>query len=436
MPPECHFMWDKRMNKHRYVFDENSKIMIYGAATEGHLLYKRLGQYRDNIVCFIDRRAGEIGNINGIPVYSLDSEVFNSVAKSDIIAVIAVKNVFNHREIAYRLNLQGIKRIICIPVNISELSTSTKSEIEDVYNDLFYRQIQFPYEIEELFINRLYEFKREDYRFELEGRVVIPVPISRVYTNNTKESLWGDINIAAYFPHIRLFQFFAGKPSGVVDSYLRFCVEAATNVGVDITEAWKQNVIDNRRVIYNEMLMNYELDHQFFIQHASRAKWNEKNSYFNLTSGKHRAIFLTTIGALFIPLSVSKSDEEKWVDIKHAREFFNEINKGNNNIGTIDNPYFYRLMSTTRRIDTDAFVYMTTLIAERLHDKIGKVDFHKCCITCDEQANKYAIDNLVNMGCLLDKKSMNAKCVLKAHIDADNIVHFIDNEEMTANEVR
>lgn len=389
-----------------YIIDKNTPILIYGAATEGHLLLGRIQKHLKNICGFIDKRAREIHSINGYPVYSLDSdEIKNIVMKSDPVIIIAVKNVFEHRQIAYNLKQKiNAVKLVLIPLEIED---KQNGNLERVYNDFFYKDIRFPYVLEEVNVDYMYPFKREDYRIEEKSGVVIPIPVSRVFTNIGK-TIWSDINIAAYFPHIRLFQYYAGEISGKIEAYLNFCIEAATNLDVKTTEHWKDNVIENRRRVYDEMRMNYELDHKFFIEHCANGKLNAKKHYFNLTAGKHRAAFLTSIGCAFIPVMISYEDEEKWLQKDEAKKLYDNIEKNKKDFympRTIDNPYFFKRYGRYRVFDNSLFVSAVTIVAEILHQKFASIDFRKVLLIYKERINEYLIDNMILLGCSRNDQS-------------------------------
>lgn len=410
----------------KYCFDQTTPIVIYGAATEGHILIERLQDKTSNIVGFIDRRATEINEIKGFPVFDLHSEELKHKIDTNTVVVIAVKNVFDHRSIAYQLYKElKLKKIILIPVNIS---CDCKEEIENVYNDLFYRTIRFPYSLSEITVDHLYEFKREDYRIDKGSSVVLPIPIAKVYTNKASGSIWNDINIAAYFPHIRLFQLFAGDPRGNEKSYMDFCRNAASSFSVETTEKWEQNVIDNRKRVYDEMRMNYELDRSFFYEHPSKGIWNPDGKYFNITDGKHRAIFQASMGCCFIPLEISVEDETTWLDTDSAYELYLKLEADlSDHCRVIDNPYFYRRLCQFREIDTKIFVSCVTLLSEMLFERYHVIDFSRITVSSDQDhENDYIFGNLLRLGCLKSDDDKNNNSNIQFHIGKTPVCKSVD----------
>lgn len=393
----------------KFILNQQSNIIIYGAATTGSLLVDRLEKEGLKIKGFIDKRAYEIESLKGYPVWSIESKELKDQIDDDTILVIAVKNVFQHASILRQL-IQHTRCEKYIYMPIGELNQEQKC-MKNTFNDLLYEKIEFPYELEKVMQVRLNNFHREDNRKEVEKKVVVLVPVGFVYTNYSanKKNIWMDIPILAYYPHIRLFQYFDNNEQGGVESYLNFCVSASEDMQIVQSQAWKNNIIDNRKNVYDQMLEEYELFTDFFFKNAPTAKWNDKG-YFNLTSGKHRAAFLAAKGRRFIPLKISLEDEAKWLNCNIAENAFMELQEKDVTgfSHAIDNPYFYRYKNCYGEFWHKVLCDVVCKMAEHVYDTHGKVSFNDLRVLNMLDENRYLARYLYKMGAVItDVKSLD-----------------------------
>lgn len=329
-------------NEFTFVFDRESKVYIYGAATIGGTILKTLLNSGVSVKGFLDKRAQEIESYYDFPVYDITDEITD---KNDAIVIIAVKNVFEHSRIASKLRDSGFRRIIYRPYNA--LSNSDDNNDENRLNECYdiitekgvssKTSIHVPVIFENNSIGEKISgvFKIDD-KF-----MVVYVPVTMVFTDHKNNA--PEFSILYMKPHINFIQFVLGRDGGEYESYLNYCELAAKKAGdVKITDSWRQNVIRNRAEVIANMNHRLNVDNSFFIKNAPKAIWNTKKQYFNLDSGKHRAIFLATCGYDYIPLKVTSSDYESYLhykDIKYLRTmYFNKYEKGCCPI--TENPYF------------------------------------------------------------------------------------------------
>ena len=85
-------------------------IVIYGASYIGSVTGKELIKQRYNVIGFVDKRAKNIGECLGLPVYGL--EELKEHVKEDAVIFVAVKNVYYHEDIVETLNSLGFFNII------------------------------------------------------------------------------------------------------------------------------------------------------------------------------------------------------------------------------------------------------------------------------------------------------------------------------------
>lgn len=383
----------------KFIFDESSNIIIYGAATTGSILVDRLKAENLNVKGFIDKRAYEIDSLKGYPVWDIKSMELKEQINKDTVVIIAVKNVFQHQAILKQLIMYtSCRRYIYMPMVEND---ENAQEMKRAFNDLLYNGICFPYQLQTISDVQLNAFSRADNRKMVAGKVVVLVPAGLIFTNNVDErkSIWGDIPILAYFPHIRLFQFFENNDLGNIDSYLKFCMSASEGMEILQSDSWKNNVLENRKDVYDQMLNEYELSKDFFYNNAPSGKWNDKG-YFNLTSGKHRATFWVSRRCRYIPLSISAEDEEKWINFEVAEKTYNYLDKmGIYSLDyTIDNPYFYRYRNIYGDFWNGVLAEIVCKLAEYSSTQYRKVSFSKIRVLNLFSENRYLARYLYKMG--------------------------------------
>lgn len=335
-------------NDDMFYFNGQQKIMIYGAASAGGLLYEKLMKSGMNVISFVDKRADEILKFHDLPVLSIGE--LEQVDK-DTVIVIAVKNIFQHDKIVNDLTKNGFNNIIYMPRNSYEGNGFEK--IKYAYNKLSFGESVQKY------IPKTYGVPQDilkDWAIcgEDKDKYKVYVPSDLIYSYNTNLP-WANIPISAYFPHFRFFRFLNGsnRSNDFYEDYINFCEFSARSQGdVKITRRWKKNILENRENINNEMNHSLELDSRYLINNAPEAKWNVERKYFNLISGKHRATWYLSKGYNFLPLKIDKEDYDKWKKAYQNDLLLENINR--NLLDQLDyfipHPFLYKIDYRDKRI--------------------------------------------------------------------------------------
>lgn len=358
------------------------KYVLYGAAAIGGLAKRAIESMGDAVIGYLDRRAFEINEYNGVPVYAPD-QIPSTFCKEDIVTFIAVKNVFEHEKIARRLYRSGLKKIVYKPYNVLiGVGTEEENALADLYDLIYEGNVQSAaMAIPQCFAGSsrpLFDYAKIEQKGD---NVVAYIPTEFIFTNNYDEGgmkKWGNIPIAGLFTHINFFRSLGGDISASVDPYVEeYCVYTATLQGnIKITNAWKENVVENRTQIYEQMREAQNIDPDFFVRNAATAVWNEEKKYFNLTSGKHRCSFLAAQGMKYIPLCISLTDYETFANRKYAEQIAEEIYNTEDGCN-VPNPFFYRGAFNRDRGAHDFLLWFTQYYAEKMYWEHGKVDFSK-----------------------------------------------------------
>lgn len=325
-----------------FVFNKHSRIVLYGAATIGILLYERLSYGGFNIIGFIDKRADELKDHNGKPVYAISDEID---CKEDVIVIVAVKNVFEHSRIAKQLKRNGWRKIIYIPYNsLNGKGSEDEQRLYDIYNIISDSRNRNLIEFEIPYVNETSSIgiSMEGMKNIGEsGEKIVYVPSTMLFTDKKNNAV--EFSILLLKPHLNFIKFVFGDDGGEYKTYMDYCISAANKVGdVAITEKWKENVLRNRSEVFTNMFHKLNVDSGFFIENAPNAKWDDKNGYFNLISGKHRATFLAAVGMNYIPIKIDKNSFNcymKYLDVEKLKSEY-EIYFETGYCPISENPYF------------------------------------------------------------------------------------------------
>lgn len=330
----------------KFVLD-SKKIMIYGAGFLGVNIYNICKEMGFTVLGFFDKRGEEIGELQGVKVYNIDSKEVDSIDKN-IVVFVAVKNVFEHDNIASKLLAKGFHNIIYKPYAVlTGRGNDEEKTLNQVY-DKFMNKGLINKEIPKTFEICKYEYKDCATIKKTKSDRIAYVPVECLFTDmeglyKTNKVTWIDIPVMALIPHIAFFKWMDGQEGFSSDGYLKCCIDAAKlTQTVKITDQWKRNVIKNRADVYYNMNAFLDRDPDFFIRNAPDAEWN-MNGYFNLKSGKHRSTFYIAKGKRYIPLKISERDYEAWmnsVQIDNIIKAFKELNIYKVN-APVEHPCFY-----------------------------------------------------------------------------------------------
>lgn len=366
------------------------KCILYGAASIGNLAKKSLEKCGFEILGYIDKRAFEMSSYNELPVWGLDN-VPTEYVNSNTIIYIAVKNVFEHERIVLDLAERGFSSIVYKPYNVLiGIGSAEEERISAIYDKLFEGKFKENFNTSDLHIRK--ENILHDYGMVHRDSDMITayIPVEFIFTNNYKVpvSKWENVCVAALFTHIDFFRFLENHQDAGPDAYLQeYCMLSAKQQGkIQITDAWKDNVIENRIQVYEQMKEALDLDADFFIRNAAEAEWNSEKKYFNLVSGKHRCTFLASVGKKYIPLKMKASDYDQFVNSTEINEMMSLLIREKKEV-IIPHPYFYRGMFSRDRSEWAFFLWFARYYGKKLYYEYGKADFTKLSIT--DYSNDY-----------------------------------------------
>lgn len=301
-----------------FILSKRSHFILYGAASLGSVLYKKLKQHGANIDAYIDQRAEEMHELMGLPVYGL-TEVANHLDVKNAVVIVSVKNVFEHTRIAAQLSELGFHNLLFKPYPVLQ----GKGTAEECLINMWYEKLMagdLPDEDVSIICTqsvRMLLSDENDYiLMDQDDTVIISVPLTCIFQKVDKNTNEDERNVLCYFPHIQFFRYLQGDMTADISYYMDYCKKIATDLGsFEITEAWENNVLRNRTEIFDKMNQAYNFKRDFFTTGAPHAEWNAKG-YFNIDNGQHRAAFMVSKELMFLPVKMSRSDMIHWINTK------------------------------------------------------------------------------------------------------------------------
>lgn len=293
------------------MWTSTTAVILYGAAHRGTMVSRYLR--RDcNIIGFIDKRAAEIGIHEGIPVMS------PAVADKQALVIVCVNNIFEHESIALYLAAEGVGQVVFCPVdgsNMSWRSDEDRATMARLYSDIICERLTLPVAVPAL--DGLFRpAYKDDALIEVAADEVLAwIPALLACARRNGNGVFKDSPVLTLFPYLELFKWFDGEADATADHYMDlYCRNAAEQFGIAQTAAWVDNVLKSRRQVYERMRQTESIDPLFFLSHAVKADWNADEGHFNMDSGKHRAAFLIHRKRSLVPLRLSTSDYEAYLN--------------------------------------------------------------------------------------------------------------------------
>lgn len=368
------------------VFEWNpeSEIVIYGAAALGTLVYRNIDKV-GCVVAFFDKRGDELEKCMGLPVYTPEHAPFSLDRRRRLIVVVAIKNIFEHEHLVNRLIALGYERIVFKAADQSVFDKRGRAGlglIGQTFDQTVAGTLSLP-----CFVPASRDAFRVEWRDHAlihreKGRILAYVPVLDIATNCYGDAsyIWENVSIAAMFPHLEFFDYLGGDACACPTFYIEdFIVYTARRNGdYAVTERWKENVIQNRAMVHEQMNLAWELDREFFVRNAPEAVWNSQG-HFNLTSGKHRATFLMSRGCKFIALSIEEAAYESYLNrpALEAAMRFVEGDSARTLLAPVLHPFFYRYPSFGSEAFYGLLAILIRLLAKETYQRYGSVDFRR-----------------------------------------------------------
>lgn len=286
-------------------------IYLYGDNFISRRALSKLTEYGLNVISIIDRKYSLPAFDGEVFTCGLDN-IYQSENISTSLAIICLSDATKHLTVVNTLQAMGFSKILYIPMHFNR-AIYEQSQLRNIYTEFFngtYANIdKTPSTLKKLSNENTCWIIKE------EGNQVIFLCKPELLYTATPELITSNIlpnresqtekllnisntridNLVSY---IDLFNYLNGSTPKPPEEYL--CMQRNS-------EKEMQDLLENRRQLFNIYEDNYEYNFSFFYETPAKVIWNH-SGYFNIEDGLHRSIYLLSKKKKRIPVSASKQD--------------------------------------------------------------------------------------------------------------------------------
>lgn len=323
--------------KHNMKFfniNRSMKYIIYGAGGNCFRVKKLLQNAQYTVAAILDKRAGDIYNIEDVPVYTPENYALVDKEKDKSVIVISVKNVFEHINIARTFLELGYERIIYKPLPILQGEHDEEwDSINYVYETIVEKNISLDTNVRIACSRRDYLmiFKDELLIEDKGDQVLCWLPIE-LMCNYDSEDAYKLVPMAAFYPLLNMYQYLHNtgnecKWEIIENDFFLYSADWVERNRQDFSYSLKRSMINSRINVYNNMQNKADIDINFFIRNAVSVKRKDSIRFYLTASGRNRVSFLAARGNRFIPVYMSRKDYHLWLNQHKFEEFRQYLEK-------------------------------------------------------------------------------------------------------------
>lgn len=309
-----------------FIYNQETEIVIYGYSVNGRAIAEKLRKHSLHVKAFFDRNARALKDSTGIEIIHPE-EGFNRFSPhiDNLIIIISIANVFEHRSIAMNLLKQGFKKIIFFP----DFSFNQKAPEVKVMKQVF-KTILEGNNIPNEELNTFVSMKKHLNSIVIEENAInitVLIPIELIHIGN-QEILLENIDLtpaickeleklpyyfntplAGFNYYLDLYEFFEGKNNNGFNSYFKW--KQAMNPGTRLIENERKRMLKDRFSVYQNMTDTLAANDNFFTLNPVELKFNMEG-YFYLVDGANRTCFYLNKGLRFIPAKLDIDSYNAW----------------------------------------------------------------------------------------------------------------------------
>lgn len=227
------------MREQEYVFKKESNVIIYGGSFVGKSIYDSLLRAGCAVKAFVDKNADNIMEINGIPVFRLESKEIESLNKEDVIIIIALTNKKEHILVANNLFDHGFSKLIFSSEDENYQSIDQAYEALLIQKDTFGVVLPVYVKLEKDILNG-----ERYYSLDKNGKFHVLMPMELLFTETDEglRSVYQDV------PLLHFFRFLGGNDSdNSLEKYF-------------INQGNRERYMDEKRNFYKECSLEIEMN--------------------------------------------------------------------------------------------------------------------------------------------------------------------------------
>ena len=397
------------MHSDLYRLNEK-KIFIYGAGEMGRNVKNTIESAGLEVEAFIDRRAGDYNLFHSKRVYTVD-ELERYFHKDRLVIILAFKNVYQHDEVARKLQKKGFYNIIFKPRLVLYGNTSTDSEIlekiNNIHSTLTDGHAFWENDIPSLKNTRLNVHKKVEIIKSYADEVVFWAPAEMLFMNDNEDyGILQGKNIMAVYSAIPMYEGFrnalsSNSTEGINQYIKQVAMRGAIAAKTEVTDNWKKNLIEGRKAIYDEMKKQLVFNPNFFVDHCVKVRLRKSMGFQIVSSGKNRVSFLIAEGYNYVPVRISKTDYNKYLNSEVADNIIENIEGPI--FAPIPHPFFYYIQAECSDYVGIWLYRIAKKIADFVYEIYGNYEFSTIKILDMLDDNGVAGRYLKSIGCDVER---------------------------------
>lgn len=291
--------------KQKWKLSHDDEIVLYGFNAYCRDQVDALIRQGYHVIAILDQNVKD-RKYQGVDILPDVSRLHIS---KKVCVFIMLQNGMLHWDIAFGIYMQGVERIVFLPMRAQSYCNDMHSQFIEQYNYMMegnYALMQVPYLSAELFKEK----ETEQYRVAKNldnGESIVWLPIYRIRTALREPEKYRDIPIAEFEPYYNLFSHLSGDKCDMSE-YIQVYGKVPEKMS---DEQACQYVFEKRIGLYQFFENNfYTGNMDYFVAAAPKAEWNERG-YLNLCEGQHRCAYLIFKGMRWVPVRVITEAIEK-----------------------------------------------------------------------------------------------------------------------------
>ena len=325
-----------------FIFNTTSQIVIYGYSVNGRKLAGNIRNASSKVIAFFDKKADDIENSTEL-IFTPEKGVdFFKKKLADLIVIISISNVFEHKIIAEKLFEFGVENIIFFPDYSYDQNSDSVKCMKKIFTDLISGNIMSGVQLNSFDV--LNECQNSFHLESTERTVKFLIPIELIHISDEEKFIGSTENsiaiseelkkrpyyfntpLAGFNYYLDLYDFFEGNNNTGAESYFLWKQSMIINHYLDQTE--KYRMLEDRLLVYRSMNDALAMNSNFFTSNPVQLELNEKG-YFYIIDGANRTCFYIHKGLRFIPAIMSKNDYLSWdntigyMSLEENKAFFN-----------------------------------------------------------------------------------------------------------------
>lgn len=382
-----------------YIIAEK-KVLIYGAGDKGGRVLEVLKSENVSVEAFIDKRAQAYDGFRGLPVRSWEF-LYDVEKKDEYVVIITVKNAYAHNEIAVQLKKIGFNNQIFMPLYVLKGGKDNEvlNTIMHANTDLTDEYRLTSEEISSIEHVDLSLLPRQNTFMEVfEGKVKTCIPAELLHMPQVFRNVWCieekllSYNMFVSYYAVYMYEEFA---RGCVDenaeglgAYLTEAEATSRRNGMPVDQAWKDNFISGKLMVFQSMRSQLALHPEFFRENCAEVSFGTPSHFRVKGTGKNRISFLLSQGYQFIPVNMSQEDYNRYWNEEALREL-RDIMGGTRPDFPISHPAFFEQYSGAEDFRQLWLIPIARKILEILRTRLaGK---HVSEIVCLDRSDDWGI---------------------------------------------